>query len=177
MFGIISILGILATWVGGHLTDVRLESLKEKLEMAETHSADRLITAENSRQFAGILRNGMTLHLFFLTGDHEAERFADSIKRAIRSVIGAQGEIVVSSTDEYHMNSGLLPGGIFGPFGGDPNDMALQGASNKLMIAFEMLDFCIYPQEVTPSMRVLDPSPSAISLIIGPKNKSDAYCK
>jgi hypothetical protein len=65
-FGVISILGIFVGWIGGHITDIRLQSLQGEVGMAERHAADRLLTADDVRRFIGIPHDDLTLHIFFL---------------------------------------------------------------------------------------------------------------
>jgi hypothetical protein len=146
--------------------------------MAERHAADRLLTADDVRRFIGIPHDDLTLHIFFLRGDHEGERFARSIKQELGFGLQWHDRVVVSELDEGKLGSGLLPGGVFGPFGGDQNNTMLSTSEFMLFQAFGLSDFCISHRDVPLSMRQLaDPSPNAVSLIIGPKDKSSVYCR
>jgi hypothetical protein len=178
LFGIISLGGIFIGWIGGHITDIRLKSLQEDLRISQRYAADRLLTDDDVRHFVGIPHAGLTLHVFSLKGDHEGERFGRSLKQELGFGLGWHDSVVLSSLDEDQIGTGLLSDGILGPFGGDQNNTRLAGASILLYDAFFASEFCIHMGRIPLSIRQLaDPSPSAISLVIGPKDRKGVICR
>jgi hypothetical protein len=176
-FLVVIVAGALIDKIESHSLEIRLRSLQGDIKAGKRYSADRLLEDDDVTHFNGIPHEGLTLHLFSLTGDHEAERFAKSIKQILGPGLGLHWRVDLSTLDEDKLGTGLLPGAIFGPFGGDEKTPMLSTATIMLYSAFFASDFCI-DMRVPLSMRQLaDPSPSAISLIIGPKNRKGEICR
>jgi hypothetical protein len=176
-FGVISILGIFIGWFGGHITDIRLQSLQTEIRSVERYSADRLLEDNDIRRFVGIPHEGLILHVFSLTGDREGERFAKNIKQQLGAGLGLHWRVDISTVDEDKLGTGALPGAIFGPFGGDEKTPMLSTATIMLYSAFLASDFCIDMRVPLSIRSFADPSPSAISLVIGPKDRKGVICR
>jgi hypothetical protein len=121
------IAGAMIDKMESHSLDVKIRSLRDDIKSAERNAAERMLEDDDSLRFIGIPHNGLLLHIFSIAGDHEGERFARSIQQGLG--FGLHWNVEVSSLEESKLGTGLIPGGIFGPFGGDQNDKAVSTAA------------------------------------------------
>jgi hypothetical protein len=148
-----------------------------KLLTAELHLEDRLLTGDDDMNFMDIDHGGQQLRIIIPNGDDEAERFAHSLKQML-GIHGLQWIVSVDEVDEENLGMGIMPPGIFGPFGGDKNNLLEMTAKSSLAQALKDSNFCIHPMFVLPLHSYLaNESPTVISLLIGVKDRHALDCK
>ena len=148
-----------------------------KLLTAERHLADRLLTGDDFMNFMDIDHGGQRLRIIIPKGDDEAERFAHSLEQMLGRH-GLRWIVSVDEVDEENLEMGIIPPGIFGPFGGDKNNPFEMGAKSSLAQALEDLNFCIHPRFVPPlGSDLANEPPAVISLLIGVKDRRAPDCK
>jgi hypothetical protein len=121
-----------------------IASLQTRLVIAEAHASDRLIFGDDVRYFFDLDHAGQALHIYVISGDFEAERFANSLRNVLSSYPGWGWHVTVSEFDKQEINMLSMPSGIWGPIWVGPNNGELQSVSYELYTVLFALGFCIY---------------------------------
>jgi hypothetical protein len=110
-FVFVVICGVAIEQIGEQSLTASVESLRYDLETANKNARDRLLSLDDLRNFFGIPHDGLSLHIYFLNGDHEAEQFSRSIKQGLAAM--QWRDVTITPIDEDKLGSVILPSKIF----------------------------------------------------------------